>query len=109
MQSIKFKMSVTRLYTLIIGLSMLSCFISPVYATGAASIDQQSLQTLTQNLRTRYVVGQDIPRFSLKQRMADYGVPGVAIGIIKNGKLVEAKGYGLIQTGKAQKVNADTF
>ncbi len=41
--------------------------------------------------------------------MAKYGVPGVSFGIIKDGKLDWAKGYGVLQSGSNEKVDAETL
>lgn len=40
--------------------------------------------------------------------MAAFSVPGVAVGIVKDGKLVFAKGYGVRELGHAERVDADT-
>ena len=40
--------------------------------------------------------------------MAAFSVPGVAVGIVKDGKLVFAKGYGVRELGHPERVNADT-
>jgi CubicO group peptidase (beta-lactamase class C family) len=50
----------------------------------------------------------DIDR--LVQRTMDaYQVPGIAVGIVKDGKLVFARGYGVRELGKPDKVDADTL
>ncbi len=41
--------------------------------------------------------------------MAQWQVPGLAVAIVKNGKLVFARGYGVRELGKPGKVNADTL
>ena len=41
--------------------------------------------------------------------MATFSVPGVAVGIVKDGKLVFAKGYGVREVGKPGQVDADTL
>ena len=79
---------------------------SPAFA---AAPDETDFEAFTQNLRQRYVVGEEMPRYSLKERMAEYGVPGVAIGVIKNGELVYAQGFGVLQEGADEKVDADTL
>ena len=40
--------------------------------------------------------------------MREYQVPGVAVGIVKDGKLVFAKGYGVRALGETDPVDADT-
>ncbi|MHB8425949.1 MAG: serine hydrolase domain-containing protein, partial [Gammaproteobacteria bacterium] len=41
--------------------------------------------------------------------MAQWQVPGLAVAIVKDGKLVFARGYGVRELGKPGKVNADTL
>lgn len=41
--------------------------------------------------------------------MAEYSVPGIAVGIVKDGKLVFAKGYGVRELGQPAKVDPDTI
>jgi CubicO group peptidase (beta-lactamase class C family) len=53
--------------------------------------------------------GEPLPHWSLCERMAYYHVPGVAVAVIRNGKVVQAAGYGVLAEGSSQKVNADTL
>jgi CubicO group peptidase (beta-lactamase class C family) len=41
--------------------------------------------------------------------MQAFQVPGVAVGIVKDGKLIFAKGYGLREAGKPGRIDADTL
>jgi CubicO group peptidase (beta-lactamase class C family) len=41
--------------------------------------------------------------------MAFYHVPGVAVAVIRNGKVVKVAGYGVLAAGSAERVNADTL
>lgn len=41
--------------------------------------------------------------------MAAYDVPGMAVGVVKDGKVVFARGYGVRELGKPGKVDADTL
>jgi CubicO group peptidase (beta-lactamase class C family) len=45
----------------------------------------------------------------VERTMAAYQVPGIAVGIVKDGKLVFAKGYGVRELGRPGKVDADTL
>lgn len=45
----------------------------------------------------------------VKRTMAAYHVPGIAVGIVKDGKLVFAKGYGVRELGKPGAVDPDTL
>jgi CubicO group peptidase (beta-lactamase class C family) len=46
---------------------------------------------------------------TVARAMQAFQVPGVAVGIVKDGKLVYAKGYGVREFGKPAKVDADTL
>lgn len=41
--------------------------------------------------------------------MKEFNVPGIAVGIIKDGKVIHAKGYGVRDIGKRGKVNEETL
>ena len=43
------------------------------------------------------------------QALADWNVPGMSIAIVKDGKVVLAKGYGVREMGKPDTVDADTL
>ena len=38
-----------------------------------------------------------------------FDVPGIAVGVIKDGKLIHAQGYGVRQLGKKTKVDKNTL
>src|SRR6267143_3329745 len=46
---------------------------------------------------------------SVERAMRELHVPGVAIGVIQDGKVILAKGYGVRQLGKSVPVTADTL
>ncbi len=50
-----------------------------------------------------------LQQFGLKSRMAHYGVAGISFGVIKDGKLDWAKGYGVLQQGTEQPVTPETL
>jgi len=70
---------------------------------------QTPAERLAQNLLpiTR-IVGEDI-RWTMAERQAHYGCPAVGVAVIERGELVWSAGYGLVEDGKAQKVDADTM
>src|SRR3974390_2800667 len=45
----------------------------------------------------------------VERTMTAYQVPGIAVGIVKDGKLVFTKGYGVRELGQPGKVDADTL
>ena len=44
-----------------------------------------------------------------EKALKDWNVPGMSIGIVKDGKLVFAKGYGTVEVGKNQKPDEHTL
>ena len=53
--------------------------------------------------------GQPTPHWSLKERMAHWGVPAVGIAVINDGGIEWARTYGVLEAGGAQEVNASTL
>lgn len=53
-------------------------------------------------------VDAPLPRWSLAERMAHHRVPGVAIAVVRDGRLVEAAGFGVRVAGTQDRVDADT-
>lgn len=49
------------------------------------------------------------PRWKLEERMAFWHVPGVSIAIIRSGKLVFARGYGVTRAGHKTPIDKDTM
>lgn len=56
-----------------------------------------------------HVVGQPANAWSLAERMAFYRVPGVSVAVVVDRKIAWANGYGVLETGKATPVDADTL
>ncbi|WP_342376190.1 beta-lactamase family protein [Myxococcus stipitatus] len=54
-------------------------------------------------------VDEPLPGWSLKQRMEHYHVPGVAIAVLQDGKVIHAAGFGLREAGTKDAVDADTL
>jgi CubicO group peptidase (beta-lactamase class C family) len=54
------------------------------------------------------VAGTPAERWKLSERMSHWKVPGLSVAVIRDGKLAWAKGYGVLQVGKPDKVNAQT-
>ena len=52
---------------------------------------------------------QDTPRTTLAERMAFYKIPGVSVAVINNGEVEWAKGYGVLEAGKAEPVTPETI
>lgn len=47
-------------------------------------------------------------RWTIEERMAHYGVPGVSIAVLDGGRIAWAKGYGVLQAGGSEPVDAET-
>lgn len=45
----------------------------------------------------------------VNRALAQWKIPGVAVGVVKDGQLVLAKGYGVLEMGKPEKVDANTL
>ena len=79
---------------------------APAMAVDADPIIAQVETGLLQRVQ---IAGEPTERLSLADRMAWYGVPGVSIAVIRDGKIAWAKGYGVLAAGGAAQVNPDTI
>ncbi|HJR73362.1 MAG TPA: serine hydrolase domain-containing protein [Luteimonas sp.] len=71
---------------------------------------QDPLAVLENGLRPSLIAPNEaVPRWSLAERMRHYKVPGVAVAVLKDGKVVRAAGYGVREVGTQDKVDADTL
>lgn len=87
---------------------LVAALLSPPLMSIAAAADNGP--AWENNLRPAVVeAGQPVPRWSLRERMAYYHIPGVAVAVLRDGKVVQATGYGLREAGKSDKVDADTL
>ncbi len=72
-----------------------------------------STMTMTQPPATSDQTGTDYEKLleeaNLPSRMVAHGVPGISFAIILDGQLDWARGYGIIQAGKPEKVNTETM
>lgn len=83
------------------------CAASPAHAPGRG---ETPLRALAHGLRpTVLKPGEPLPGWSLQQRMRHHHVPGVAIAIVRDGKVVDAAGYGERAAGADEDVDADTL
>lgn len=70
----------------------------------------EPLAALENGLRPTFLAaGEDLPGWSLAERMAHYHVPGVAIAVLRGGEVVQAAGFGLREAGGHDAVDADTL
>src|SRR5262245_24846605 len=52
---------------------------------------------------------QEFPRAALADRMAIHSVPGLSVAVIDDYQLVWARGYGVREAGKPDKVTSETL
>lgn len=72
--------------------------------------DRDLLASLEHGLRPTFLkAGEAMPGWSLQERMATLHIPGVAIAILRDGKVTQARGYGVLQAGNGTRVDADTL
>src|SRR6187402_1291995 len=54
------------------------------------------------------ISGEKSVRWTLAERMSEYGVPGMAIAIIRDGHVVWTHEAGVLERGRQDKVNSGT-
>lgn len=74
-----------------------------------ADADSDRIRAFETSLRPAVSVeGKPEERWTLHERMAHWKVPGLSIAVIRNGALAWARGFGVLQTGGDEKVDAQT-
>lgn len=93
---------------LIVVLAMAGCA-----SGGTSDVDRSGnelLAALNTGLRpTVFAPDAAPPGWSLQERMVHYKVPGVAVAVLKDGRVVAAAGYGIREAGTHDVVDADTL
>ncbi len=68
--------------------------------------------TLFGLLSSQFLIAQanlkEIEKY-INQAQVDWEVPGMAVAIVKDGKIIYAKGFGILEEGKKQKVDAQSM
>ncbi|MGH9958673.1 MAG: serine hydrolase domain-containing protein [Pyrinomonadaceae bacterium] len=80
------------------GRAFLAVLIHAEITLGSVAIAQQSPQSFPKEL-DEYIAAA----------VKDWEIPGAAIAIVKDGKVIVAKGYGVRQLGKPELVDANTI
>ncbi len=76
---------------------------------GADSGESKRIDAVENSLIPAVIrAGEEPPLMNLAERMRHYKVPGVGIAVINNGEVAWAKGYGVVQAGENQAVDANT-
>ena len=86
--------------------AMLAFAVSPACADGPPSDPWVALQ---QGLRPNVLpAGVPLPQWSLEARMRHHQVPGVAIALVRDGRVVDARGYGVRTAGGTEREDGAT-
>jgi CubicO group peptidase (beta-lactamase class C family) len=88
--------------------SALFALIVGVIASQNAARETDHIQHIENGLLTAIVIKGGPAPMTMAERMAYYGVPGVSIAVINNGKLEWAKGYGVREAGGTRPVTTAT-
>lgn len=99
-------------YALLASALLATCLsaIGVANARDARHDGSRPLTALQYGLRPAVIkAGEALPGWSLRERMAHYHVPGVAIAVLEDGKVVEAVGFGVREAGTQDAVDGDTL
>lgn len=66
-------------------------FLSVIFSANSQNVDLQKLDAY------------------FEKAASDWGVPGISVGIVKDGEIVFSKGYGVLEVGKPEKPNGNTL
>lgn len=91
-------------------LSLFCVLFSLVSDVQAGSDIDKRIARIEQGLRGPVAVqGEAGHTMALAERMRTWNVPGVSIAVVNNGRVEWARGYGVTEAGKAQRVTVDTL
>lgn len=79
----------------------------PAPPASAGGVSNAHTRFVEQNLFPAVIEAGSTPS-SLRDRMQAYGVPGISVAVIHNGKLHWARGWGVRDTGTCEPVTPDT-
>ncbi|MGC1549810.1 MAG: serine hydrolase [Rhodanobacter sp.] len=97
-----------------------ACCALAVFATGALAQGQNTPMLTAPAVATSSATAHDIAQPALPPMLQDFGsyvdsarktfnVPGIAVAIVKDGKVVMEQGFGLRENGKPEQVDAHTL
>jgi len=99
---------------LLVGFTLLGCS-DPVPKSSANlrahdEAHETYIASIENGLLPRFIVrGEARPAWSIEDRMEFYGVPGASVAVIVDGELAWAKGYGVLDAEKEERVNTETL
>jgi CubicO group peptidase (beta-lactamase class C family) len=75
-----------------------------------AQSQREIIARIEQNLTPPVAVeGVRAVRWTLAERMIQHHAPGISVAVMRGRKIAWARGYGLLEAGKSEQVNADTL
>ena len=105
----KGSLRISRVVVVPLLLVLAACAAAPPSKKAPAD-DRARLAALEHGLRPMVLApGQAPPQWTIAERMAHYKVPGVAIAIVRDGKVAHVRGYGVREAGTNDKVDGDTL
>ncbi|WP_052215820.1 serine hydrolase domain-containing protein [Sphingomonas sp. ERG5] len=81
----------------------------PLFAASSFAATDTSQRSTISRLRLRPTIHTGAEGWSLAERMTHHGVPGVAIAILRAGRVESAQGFGMRIAGRSRPVGADTL
>ena len=104
------------LIVMLVGCTTLAACTTPVptLSAGAPVATSEALDTarvarVLQGLRPRIEIAGRPVRWTIEERMAHHGVPGVSIAVIDGGRIAWARGFGVREAGQADPVTPSTL
>lgn len=71
---------------------------------------QESIARVENGLQPRLqVIGFDVPRYNIEERLRELGIPGVSVAVFKDGVVEWAKGYGMADSAEQRLVTKETL
>jgi CubicO group peptidase (beta-lactamase class C family) len=90
----------------LLGVLAMFAIVDGAMMSSAETLDR--IRRIEAGLLTAVVIKDHPSPMTLADRMAYYDVPGVSLAVINGGRLEWAKGYGVLEAGRAGSVKADS-
>lgn len=87
---------------------VLSALLVPAAASAQRDVAHR-MERVENGLRTAFTIRGVDARFDIHERMRMYGVPGVSVAVINDGRIEWAKGYGVKEAGGSAPVDTATL
>ena len=91
-----------------LSIALLSIYSNQVQATTQTTESKQILVERSLTLPIQFT-GEEAQRFSVKERMAHYHIPGFSFALINNRKIEWSRGYGTLETDSKVPVTSETL